>query len=227
MKRDKILVLCQNRSQINDQLEILFKQPLPLQDCIVKGIFWENKYYGVEFDLYIDEIEIDLKDWIVEFNSDECEPLRKVVAGIIVILPLEDRVILQLIESYLIHRDSDNTDEEQFIVCCDPSLNSRRYPHWDEFTSLEITTLSTSNEKNEYGELEGIPRIQEIIDTYPWTHSTLKQNQKQSSSGSSTDIELHHIIAKLQSAKLEFAKNQDENMALEISEEIAKMVSNQ
>lgn len=70
MTRDKILILCENRSLINDRLETLFKRVLRIDQNIIRLVQWRNKYNGVEFDLYIDEICTSLEDWIMEFNSE-------------------------------------------------------------------------------------------------------------------------------------------------------------
>ncbi|CAL9728504.1 increased recombination centers protein 6 [Monosporozyma unispora] len=222
MTRDKVLILCDDRSKINDNLELLFKQPLSLDTNIVKGIPWENKYYTVEFDLYIDEIDTNLTDWIDEFMSDECELLREVLAGIIFVLPLGQKDDLEQIQSHL------KSENDMFLICSDPTTESE-YPHWEDFTTtLEITTFGNSKARNEYGELMGIPRIQEIIDTYPWTNSELKQDHLESSKPEDTvgddNIQLHHLLSTLQEAKSKYSENKDDSMAQELCEEIAKLI---
>lgn len=239
MIRDKILILCNSRSSVNERLETLFKRSLPVDQNIIKSILWRNKYYNVEFDLYIDEITNSLEDWIKEFNSEECEPLRDALAGIIFILPSFSKDTLSLIDAELNKNsssnddddddDDDKEDEDFFIVCCD-SVSNERIPYWDDFTKFEVTTLTTLQERNSDGEYEGIKRVEEIIDVYPWSHSQLRQksliNEASQHSDSKDNVDMQDIISKLKLAKLEYSKNKDESMALEISEEIAKLISN-
>lgn len=220
--RDKILVVCHDRSQINNQLEALFGTSIPQDESIIKDIQWENKYYTVSFDLYIDEVEASgIQEWISEFQSVECDPLREVLAGIILILPIDDgKKTLNMIETL---QDCDDT----FLICCDTCDIVTEND--DEECSIEITKLSidfSEEERNEFDERVGIYRVQEIIDTYPWTHSKLKrQATAQHKDTTNLDIDLQSLINKLQAAKLEYSKSKDDEMALELSEEIAKLIT--
>lgn len=219
MTRGKILILCENKSQVHVALEKLFKQKLTQDSNIIKNIPWENKYYNVEFDLYIDEIDTDLQDWFSEFRSEECQPLREVLAGIIFVLPFDKKENLDHIQSHL------EDEDDMFIICSDP-VTKTEYPHWEDYsTTLDITTLTDSQDKNEYGELMGILRIQEIIDTYPWTHSEIKQQPTKPSNQIPNDtIDIQHLMSKLEEAKLKYSQNKDDSMAQELSEEIAKLI---
>ncbi|KAK5778920.1 Irc6p PWA37_001178 [Arxiozyma heterogenica] len=235
MVRDKILILCDNRSSVNEKLETLFKQSLPVDQNIIKSIKWKNKYYDVEFDLYIDELTTSLEDWIKEFNNEEYDILRDVLAGIIFILPFDDKDTLEFIDSELnknTNCDDNNFDDKEdegfFMVCCDP-ISNEKVPYWNDFTKLEVTTLTVSQERNNDGEYEGIKRIEEIIDVYPWSHSQSRQQALISETSQHLDlkdtIDMQGIISKLKLAKLEYSKNKDESMALEISEEMSKLIS--
>ncbi|CAL9736703.1 increased recombination centers protein 6 [Monosporozyma servazzii] len=219
MARDKILILCQDRQYVHHSLEKLFKHELPQTSNIIKSIPWENKYYNVKFDLYIDEIDTNLQDWFAEFITEECQPLREVLAGIIFVLPFDKREDLDFIQSHL------EDEDDMFLICSDPNAKTEQ-PHWEEYsTTLDITTLTDSQDKNEYGELMGILRIQEIIDTYPWTHSEIKQQSTIPSKQDIDDsIEIQHLMSKLEEAKLKYSQNKDDSMAQELSEEIANLI---
>ena len=238
MTRDKILIVCDNRSLINDRLETLFKRSLPIDQNIIRSVQWRNKYYDVEFDVYIDEIDTSLQDWIMEFNSEQCDALREVLAGVIFILPFNSEGTLNTIASKLRRNNNNKSEEDRaekdddedfFIVCCD-TVSNERYPYWDDFTKIEVTTFTTSQERNKNGEYEGIKRVGEIIDVYPWSHLQLKKKPLLSGAAQNQDlkdnIDMQGVISKLKLAKLEYSKNKDESLALKTSEEIAKLISN-
>ena len=153
------------------------------------------------------------------------------LAGVIFILPFDGEGILNSIASKLSKNNTKNDEdrkekddyEDFFIVCCD-TVSKERYPYWDDFTKLEVTTFTTPQERNKDGAYEGIKRVEENIDLYPWSHLQLEKKPAFSESTPVQNlkdiINIQDVISKFILAKLEYSKNKEDLLTLKISEEM-------
>ncbi|CCH62998.1 hypothetical protein TBLA_0I03450 [Henningerozyma blattae CBS 6284] len=208
---------------------------------IIKDLEWNTKYYRAKFDLYIDEIT-DFDEWIAEFQNEEYEMLRLILAGVIYIdsdyiqhsqLEKFNRTICQknsFLVWYIHNKKLGNTLLQKELDGINEELISG--------TSVcELIRHSEEKDlRNEYGDMVGLGRLHEIIDTYPWRNAYLKNKSSRNSKvGTANDeAELHskkdtsadefqNILAQLMQAKNHFSilTDQDENTADLFAQETA------
>ncbi|CAI4039323.1 hypothetical protein SMKI_07G3070 [Saccharomyces mikatae IFO 1815] len=196
---------------------------------IIKDQTWENKYYKTSFDLYIDSFK-DLPVWIEEFVTLECEPLRNVMAGIILITDNRLMAPQELLTQFMtsVHPNTFivlvnvNKEVEQEEI---DELNENRCSSFTNVIEfINWTRSKPTINHNEYGEKLGLDRVQEIIDTHDWLNCKL-QPITMIMDKKSKDMPLEQIIKNLQSARIKYKSMENSNEADAFAEEIAEQLS--
>ncbi|CAI4061182.1 hypothetical protein SKDZ_06G1110 [Saccharomyces kudriavzevii ZP591] len=196
---------------------------------IVKDQTWGNKYYRTCVDLYIDFFK-DLPEWIEEFIMPECEPLRNVVAGIIIILDnrlIKPQELLNLFmgavhENTFIMLVNVNEEVPQDEIDELNEIWSSVFTNIVEF--INWTRSKPTINHNEYGEKLGLYRIQEIIDTHGWLNCEL-QPITTTREETPRDMPLEQIITNLQSARSKYKSMKDNSEADAFASEVADELS--
>lgn len=228
--QNKILVLSHD-SHYFSQTQLLKElfQCNTTSATIVKGQTWENKYYRTSFDLYIDSFT-SLPEWIKDFVTPECEPLRNVIAGIILITDsksINPQEVLQRLVGFM----HPNT----FIVL----VNINEEVEQDEIDELNETWNNGSTNviefvnwtksratisHNEYGERLGLDRVREIIDTHDWLGCELQPIVTRVEEPA-YDMPLEQLITNLQNARLKFKSMRKSDEADVFANETANELS--
>lgn len=223
MGRDKILILFVNKKPMDEDNVVqqifgncLKDRILTNEDHIVKDLTWSTKYYDAKFDLYIDQCN-SFEKWYRQFNHPECKPLKRVLAGLIIIdkMPTEDPLIVAELEvdketfSIWCHNNNDMTDEE---------LTSYNLAVMKADLPIEFVQLDNTTETNEFDETIGIARIKEIIDTYEWPNLIKKYVPKGDRTPSYRSDDLETIWKQMRIAKLEYESQKEK-----ISDSLGKL----
>lgn len=231
--QNKILVLSDHPHNLlkTQLLQDLF-HCTSISVSIVKDQTWENKYYKTHFDLYIDSCK-EIPVWIEEFITPECESLRNVMAGIILITDIRLTKPQELLQQFLaaVHRNTFvvlvnvNEEVEQEEIDDLNEIWSNAFTNIIEF--INWTRSKPTINHNEYGEKLGLDRIQEIIDTHDWLNcellpvTTIKEEMPK-------EMPLEQIIGNLQNARLKYKsmKNSSEADAFanEMADELSKFL---
>ncbi|SCV04674.1 LAME_0H20340g1_1 [Lachancea meyersii CBS 8951] len=236
-RRTKILVAFHNEVPRKDEfLAKIFDLKTSNDTQIHRDIKWSTKYYSVSIDIYVDYFD-ELKRWVDEFCSPEFEELRQVLAGCIFIGPCRDdgdiAAISQLGQS--------GAMDWGFVavLATEIGVNEQRQASLEQdllANGVEITTVDSAqtSQKNEYGELGGIDRIKELIDTFEWhpellhrTH-TREETSSSSSTTSAPKMALEDVMEKLHEARVKFqemeSSEERESFAREMASEISQLL---
>lgn len=186
---------------------------------IVKDLKWNTKYYNALYDIYIDETD-NFDEWLLEIQSDEAEILRKALAGIIYIgqydkdnqSHIDKFGNLKCKENSFVvwyHYVRDESEKKHIID--DDKLELINEDLITNENSCEVVIHQQNKEKirNEYGELLGVYRLHEIIDTYPWENRNLTMPNEKGTTTQKTAIDTK--------SNSEFeSKNENINMDIDI-----------
>ncbi|AJV23633.1 Irc6p [Saccharomyces cerevisiae YJM1399] len=196
---------------------------------IVKNQTWENRYYKVHFDLYIDSCK-DIPVWVEEFITPECEPLRNVMAGIILITDIRQTKPQELLHQFMIaaHRNTFvvlvnvNEEVEQDEIDELNEIWSNAFTNVIEFVNWKRSKPTVNH--NDYGEKLGLDRIQEIIDTHDWLNCEVLPATKIREE-IPNEMPLEQIIRNLQSARLKYKSIENSSEADAFANEMADELS--
>lgn len=197
------------------------------QESIVKDLTWRTKYYQCQYDLYVDEFE-DIKSWLTDLNTPDCEELRAVLAGVILVThydPTRTALLDQFSgvkcqDSFLVWCNTSQAIDEEMTDCANSTMSSGN-------VNAEMVNLQCSKGTNEYGEKTGLARLKEIIDTYEWANlgpATVSQETHPP-----TTDNLEAVVAKLQRARAHYQSlpEGDDNassLAAALAEEISELL---
>lgn len=243
---DKLLIAFRNFNKVDELKTVILSKIFHVnvksnedQECIIKNLIWETKYYQVGYDLYIDSYE-SLEEWLDELLEEDFDMLRSVLSTIIIIDKYDDDKNVHL--TMLLKRLAAHGDENLAHIFCNTSktttqeriddINNQLVTS-DGGPSIEFVNIfnETNQDTNEYGEKIGLPRIAEIIDTLEWIgceRDILKQGT--SSILPVSDIQpesnLESIMTKLREAKLKYQNTKDNDDAESIAQEVANELLN-
>lgn len=223
LPKNKILVTFGN-SDNNYQRELvsqLFGIKINDGDRIVKNLVWKTKYYGVEYDLYIDDYD-DFSSWFQEFTGEEFAVLREALAGLVVVDPYDPATQLNTLglqDTFVVWINTDSKiDQEQVDEINDQLLQI-------EDDTIELVNLHSNKDTNEYGEKIGVPRFKEIVDTCPWKNCNMDYLTTPSNfaNPANPQISLESLVQRMQHARLKHADSEmDNDEAMQIAQEIAE-----
>ncbi|CEP62967.1 Irc6p LALA0_S06e07998g [Lachancea lanzarotensis] len=239
--RNKILVVFDHQVSAKDAyLSKIFNLNPTADTQIYRNIKWSTKYYNVLIDVYVDYVD-GLKSWVDDFCSHDFEELRKALAGCVFIRQCKDgdeglTAISKIGQTGVIEEgflailatEFDATQERLLAV------EGELLAHGVEMTAMRSTETETEV-KNEYGELSGIARIKEIIDTFQWDHELLHRepngNENIPSKGITNNSQmpaLDDVMGKLQEARAKFltidSSEEREAFAREMADEISELL---
>ncbi|CAI1974548.1 hypothetical protein SEUBUCD646_0F01060 [Saccharomyces eubayanus] len=229
--QNKILVLSHD-SHIFSQTQLLkdLFHYNTTSATIVKSQTWENKYYKTSFDLYIDSFA-SLPEWMKDFVTPECEPLRNVMAGIILLTDnklINPQEFLQPLlgvlhpNTFIVVVNINEEVEQDEIDGLNEAWNNG-FTNVIEFINWTKSRATIGH--NEYGERLGLDRIHEIIDTHDWLNCELQPIATRVEEPA-YDMPLEQLITNLQSARLRYKSmgNNDEAdvFANEMANELSK-----
>ncbi|SCU86455.1 LAMI_0D02146g1_1 [Lachancea mirantina] len=230
LPRNKLLIaFSADFSRKDELLAKVFGQEISHSSRIVRKYCWRTKYYSVQLDIYIDELE-NLSNWCDELMSPEFQDLRDVLAGIIVVGSKFDP------DSHrALHQLSKCLDESMEYFGILLTSEARRSDEDEMVGSFELIHCD-ENESNEYNESLGIGRVKEVIDTHNWDADIMQMKQakqaKQASAVEEIDCKLpsqgfslEELMHKLEEARTNYQQMSSGPEASQFAEDISEQLS--
>ncbi|SCU95481.1 LADA_0G15852g1_1 [Lachancea dasiensis] len=232
----KVLIVFSNEVlNREDILMNIFNVSVDPSRQIHRDVHWSNKYFTVNFDIYIDEFDY-LDEWVNEFCCAEFDDLRQALAGCILIMPCKDRNTGNdgnLYKLALLGKCKGWDEKFAIILATDLNVDEDVRCRLEQGlleTGVELTSVTGSDTEKEYGETFGIQRIKEVIDTFEWPPEMIKRRDQ--TAGKLTKFleepafPLEDIMSQLQQARAKYLKmnpgEERDNFAHEMADELGR-----
>ncbi|CUS24209.1 LAQU0S14e02652g1_1 [Lachancea quebecensis] len=228
--RDKVLIVFSDK--VANREEILF-EVFGVEDNagkqIHRDVVWTTKYYNVTLDVYVDSFS-SLKDWTREFCDPDLDELREVIAGWIIVLPFNGNIDEET--KALTQLKSCATSKDFFTAILATELNvSENTRAFLEYELLEGAIELVQDEvgsDSELGEVSGLDRVKEIIDTCEWHPRLLRTTHPKSEinvGSAGADTPLIQIMGRLREARTKYMAMDPGLSREEFASEMARELS--
>lgn len=222
-----LVVMATKNDNVKDNiLKKIFK--VEAGNSIYKSLTWKNKYYSVDYDLYVDDCE-SLIQWLDEVNSDEYTELRELLTGIIMIQDFaqDDKKFNANLKELI-----DNCPQDIVVagIHIGKPVDVVKKNIDYSVSNLNFELCNVNDTIGEDNEKTGLDRVIEIMDTHSWPGCNMKLSQQEDHQQSRKEADLEHLIHKLQEAKLHYEHlvrdaDADQDEALDYAQQIAEEIA--
>ncbi|CCE63340.1 hypothetical protein TPHA_0E02480 [Tetrapisispora phaffii CBS 4417] len=260
--RDKLLVLFSNDEEVTKIKSFILQKVFKLDNSILengynvsilKDLVWENKYYSLNYDLYVDEYD-NIETWIKEYISKECDVLREVLSGIIIIDKFDNKTdtneLLSISKSLSVNKGSENIFnifintnmdfEDSKLEEINDSILASEFDHAIEFLKISYSDIDENisfvpmDNVTKYGERVGLSRAIDIIDTSDWEgcirvmtkqKTSIKNKEIRQDNDNEEHNNLDLLLKQLHIAREQFNASQNKIEAEKLANDLAEEIS--
>lgn len=180
------------------------------KDSQIHQLTLKTKYYTQELTVWIDDVD-NWKDWTELFQSEEAEPARDVLNGVVVCFSFKDgleslRTLLSTVESFINLLKAEEDEPWNGVMCCVGFGGCDSFEDYEDVclqSYWECVDIETTQEWNEFKEPLGKLRLKQCVESNEWGTALEPEEATEG-------VELETLVKQLQHAREEIGQLPEE-----------------